>query len=264
MFDKLKMKFAARRVNNTRRRPTARNTNARRAHTRRPSFWGRVWNIICAPFRAFWRLCKRVWNWVCGIDLVGLLNLTLLIVIIVLFSMLIMDVLRCRRAPVVVVSDAAPVAASTVVPANKEPIKLKTRTTITRDTVKLPIKRNPVTRQFESKPLNIVPTKKEPVVERQTARIDETIFGDVIIDSRDAGATVFRDRTRVKGNVYIQRMHKYILPCGLYIDGNLFLRDMGMLQFCGEFTVTGNIYVTPRSSFGPLPANARIGGQIIL
>ena len=59
-------------------------------------------------------------------------------------------------------------------------------------------------------------------------------------------------------------MQKYTLPCNINIEGNLFLRDMGMLQFCGAFTVKGNIYVSPRSSFGPLPKTARLGGQVIL
>ena len=59
-------------------------------------------------------------------------------------------------------------------------------------------------------------------------------------------------------------MRKYVLPCGIRIEGDLFLRDMGLLQFAGEFTVTGNIYVTPTSSFGPIPGTARIGGQVIL
>ena len=65
-------------------------------------------------------------------------------------------------------------------------------------------------------------------------------------------------------SLYIQHMRKYVLPRGIQIEGNLFLRDMGLLEFAGEFTVTGNIYVTPNSSFGPIPSNARIGGQVIL
>jgi hypothetical protein len=39
---------------------------------------------------------------------------------------------------------------------------------------------------------------------------------------------------------------------------------MGLLQFCGDFVVTGNIYVSPRSSFGPIPKTARIGGYVVL
>ena len=98
---------------------------------------------------------------------------------------------------------------------------------------------------------------------RQVARIDDTMYGDVVIDSRGA-ATIIKNYTNVRGNLYLQNMRKYTLPCGVRVDGNLFLRDVNMLQFCGEFTVTGNIYVSPRSSFGPIPANARVGGNIVL
>ena len=88
-------------------------------------------------------------------------------------------------------------------------------------------------------------------------------MGDVVIDTRRA-ASVIEHNTRVQGNLYLQNMRKYTLPCGVRVEGNLFLRDVNLLQFCGEFTVTGNIYVNPRSSFGPIPANARVGGYVIL
>lgn len=88
-------------------------------------------------------------------------------------------------------------------------------------------------------------------------------MGDVIIDSRGAGAILRKD-TQVNGNLYLQNMRKFTLPCNVRINGNLFLRDVNKLQFCGEFVVTGNIYVSPRSSFGPLPKNARIGGYVVL
>ena len=44
----------------------------------------------------------------------------------------------------------------------------------------------------------------------------------------------------------------------------MFVRDVNKLQFCGDFEITGNIYVTPTSSFGPIPRSARLGGQVIL
>lgn len=253
MFKKLKMKFAARRVSNTR--------------GRRTSFWGRVWNVITWPFRAFWQLCKRIWGWVCDINLVGLLNLTLLVVIIVLFSMLIIDMTKYRRGDVIATVDSVPV---TVVPSDADDsdivadINANNNAVRGRRLVKLPIARDEKTNEFVEEPVQVVPVKTEECLERQTARVDETVYGDIIIDSRDAGATLLRRGTHVRGNVYIQNMRKYILPCGTHIDGDLFLRDMHLLQFCGEFTVTGNIYVSPRSSFGPIPQAARIGGQVIL
>lgn len=269
MFSKLKMKFAARRVNNTHRR-------RRNGANRRPTFWGRVWRVITWPFRAIWalckwlwkmlgRLCRWIWTWLCGLDLVGLLNLTLLIAIIVLFSMLIIDIVKCRRDSVVVMTEPTPVPVTVVHEDDSDIVAdIEGRKVRVRRLVKLPIARDVKTQEFLEEPVNVVPVKTEECLERQTARVDDTIYGDVIVDSREAGATLLRRDTHVRGNVYIQNMRKYILPCGMHIDGNLFLRDMRLLEFCGEFTVTGNIYVSPRSSFGPIPAAARIGGQVIL
>ncbi len=90
-----------------------------------------------------------------------------------------------------------------------------------------------------------------------------TVTGDVVVNGRGDGHMLTND-IRVQGNVYLQNMRKYVLPCNAYIDGHLFLRDVNMLQFCGDFVVTGNIYVSRRSSFGPIPSTARLGGQVIL
>ena len=92
---------------------------------------------------------------------------------------------------------------------------------------------------------------------------DGKIYGDIIIESREE-AIVLKNGAHIRGNLYLQNMYKYVLPCDIKIEGNLFLRDLNMLHFCGRFTITGNIYVTPNSSFGPIPRDAYLGGQIIL
>ena len=53
MFEKTKVKMAARNVKNS-KRATVNRRNTRR--NRRSSFWGRVWNIICWPFRQIAKL----------------------------------------------------------------------------------------------------------------------------------------------------------------------------------------------------------------
>ena len=174
--------------------------------------------------------------------------------------MLIIDFTGCNKKPVVVV------AKNEITTTQQIQI---TNTMAPQDIKKanhpapLPLKKDAYTRKFIDAPINVVPVKKDIVAERQTARIENTMYGDVIIDSRGA-AEMLKCGDEVHGNLYLQNMRKYTLPCNIRIDGNLFLRDVGMLQFCGEFTVTGNIYVNPRSSFGPLPRNARIGGQVII
>jgi len=251
MFKELKLKLAARRVQrkNARKKQNSRQRNARKS----TSFIGRIWNVICWPFRMLARLFRSIWNWIRSIDLIGLVNLTLLVAIIVLFSLLIIDFFRYRKQPVVIVADV-PVT-RTVSPKpqitltdERAPVELTRRTT-------LPIKRNPVTRKYERHPIS--------VTENKCADRPMELYGDVIIDRRGECPTL-SDGVRIHGNLYLQNMRKYILPCGARIEGNLFLRNVEMLQFCGEFTVTGNIYVSPRSSFGPIPRNARLGGQVIL
>ena len=99
MFDKLKMKYAAKRMQQKRDFSAEKkyiDTNATRLA--RIILWplrmvGRAirwtWDTICA-------VCFWMWSVLCEINLVGLINLALLIAIIVLCSMLIIDILNCR------------------------------------------------------------------------------------------------------------------------------------------------------------------------
>ncbi len=261
MFKELKLKLATRRIERKKnakaaKKPTPRKSVRAKKSVRKIS-WARVWNIICWPFRAIRNLCVRIWAWIRSIDLIGLVNITLLFSIIVLFSMLIIDIVKCNRTPDVVVL-ATP--ATKTVPAQKKISDTKTIAPAQVST--LPVKRD-ADRKYATRPVNVVPARPCAATVRQTARTRNTMFGDVIIDSRGA-ATILHNGDKIRGNLYLQNMRKYTLPCGVHIDGNLFLRDMNMVQFCGDFTVTGNIYVSPKSSFGPLPRTARIGGQVIL
>ncbi len=256
MFDKLKMKFAARRVK-TNKKSTKKKTV--RNGAKRQGFWARVWNIVCWPFRMIVKLGKWFWNWLCGINLVAMVNLALLVAIIVLFSMLIIDVVGCRRQ-VVVIAKNKPVAEQIVVSEAAAPRNVKKRPV-------LPIKAtaNAEKNKNAAPTVNVVPVKRAEIqiAKQQTAKCNNKFMGDVIIDSRGAGA-MLQNGAQVNGNLYLQNMRKYTLPCGIRINGNLFLRDVNMLQFCGDFVITGNIYVSPRSSFGPIPKTARLGGHVVL
>lgn len=247
MFKELKLKIAARRVGR-------KTSNSRRRNTRKAAtFWGRVWNVICAPFRLIARIAAAIWAWIRSIDLIGLVNTTLLVAIIVLFSMLIINIIGCGRKNVIIVADAPAIAVATEKPQitltdESAPAAIKPRPD-------LPIRRDPATRKFQAH-----------TVDTSTVKCDTnpvTMYGDVIIDRRGQ-CPALRDGVHITGSLYLQNMRKYTLPCGAVIDGNLFLRDVEMLQFCGDFTVKGNIYVSPRSSFGPIPRTARLGGQVIL
>ena len=286
MFEKLKIKIAARRAERAKR--------ARRNRRKRPSFWRRVWNVICWPFRMIWRficwiwrlICRFVrwlwrlicrfarwiWNLICGINVIGLLNVALLVAIIVLCSMLVIDIINCRRKPVVIVSDPVPASAlnKTInAPIVAEPVTKPVNVAVSESsfqplppTKKLPITRNRA-RKANTEPVRVVKASPDIVAERQTARVAHRMYGDIIIDSRGA-AKMLNNGSEITGNLYLQNMRKYVLPCNIKITGNMFIRDVNMLQFCGDFEITGNIYVSPRSSFGPIPRSAHLGGQVIL
>lgn len=263
MFKELKMKIAARRVERKKARLDAAK-KSRNSKKPQQSFWAKTWFYICKPFQAIWRGLKNLWAWIRSLDLIGLVNLTLLSAIIVLFSMLIIDMVGCNKKPVVII------ARNDMTTIEAEPVKVKPapkphelEKQVAAKPAPLPLKKDAATRKFIDAPINVAKVEKCTVAERQTARVRNTMYGDVIIDSRGA-ATMLKAGDVVKGNLYLQNMRKYTLPCDMRIEGNLFLRDMGMLQFCGDFTVTGNIYVSPRSSFGPIPRTARLGGQVIL
>lgn len=256
MLKKLKVKSAGKRVQSTKR------TN-RRSVKKRTGFWSRVWNIICWPFRMIaracrwlWRKivsgCRLLWKWLCGINVIGLVNLTLLAAIIILFSMLIIDVVGCRKQVVVV----APQTTTQTVSTEKRTVKPRPT---------LPMRVDAKTNKRIDGSVNVVPVKVADVevAKKQYAITENKFWGDVIVDSRASGA-MLKNKTQVNGNLYLQNMRKYVLPCDVEINGNLFLRDVNMLQFCGDFVVTGNIYVSPRSSFGPIPKTARVGGHVVL
>ena len=297
MLEKTKMKLAARRVKTTKK---TRRTTRRVVRNRRPSFWARVWYVVTWPFRKIWQficwVCKKIWqfivwvftkivqficwlwrqicrffrwlwNLICGINLVGLLNLLLLVAIIVLCSMLIIDIVNCRKKPVVIVAD--PVTASmvskstnTVAEPTTKPVSTSVRY-VRPHTNTLPIARDGKSGKMLAEPIRVTNAKPNAVTEKQTAKCGETLNGDIIIENR-GDAKLLNNGTQINGNLYLQNMRKYVLPCDIKITGNMFIRDVTMLQFCGDFEITGNIYVTPRSSFGPIPRSAHLGGQIIL
>lgn len=259
MFKALKMKLAARRVERKSARKTVKKASKRKPSSKQ-SFWGRIWEIVCKPFRIIGRWLREFWAWVRSIDLIGLVNITLLSAIIVLFSMLIIDIIGCNKKPVVIIANNDTTNQNVVVANKNSPRIVRTREV--KKVASLPVKRD-INHQIITEPINVVHVKPDEVAVKQTARTNNVMYGDVIIDSRGA-ASMLKTGDIIKGNLYLQNMRKYVLPRGVKIEGNLFLRDMGLLQFAGEFTVTGNIYVTPTSSFGPLPGTARIGGQVIL
>lgn len=229
------------------------------------NFFNRLWAIICWPFKKIWAGLCMLWNWIAGINLVALLNLALLISIIVLFTLLIIDLRKGANASdteIMMKQNSIVSTQNTTKTLKQKPI-VTPRSITPRKTTALPIKRDVATRKPLTAPVTVAKVKENPVAIKQVAIQNKTVLGDTVVDHHDMTA-VLPNGAHVRGNLYIQDLRKYTLPCNIVIDGNLILRDVNMLNFCGDFTVRGNIYVSPRSSFGPVPSTARIGGQVIL
>ena len=91
---------------------------------------------------------------------------------------------------------------------------------------------------------------------------DYNRYGDVVVDGKNSLETI-RQNENLIGDLYVQNMYNYTLPCDVSINGNLFLRNIGKLKFCGKFTITGNIYITENVSFGNIPEGSKFEGNII-
>nr|MBQ0091265.1 hypothetical protein [Candidatus Enterousia merdequi] len=208
-------------------------------------------------------LCKKIWNWLKSIDIVGMINLTLLVAIIILFMSLISDFTCCNKCKKHTASgnkqQIVSVAKKTNANNNRKvierkysttlPVRMDKQTGITPKIRTVGVKKPEIIREI-SVPANELPKK-------------QVLSGDVIIEMYHA-EPILQNGVKVNGNLFIQNVRKYTLPCDAHINGNLFIRNVNRLNFCGKFTVKGNVYVNRESSFGPIPEQARIYGNIIL
>jgi hypothetical protein len=202
----------------------------------RPCFAVRAlrWIFITAP--------RAVWNWICSIELGGLCNLAMMILIIVLFSILIGQILGNR-------CDNRTRAAATRIPQITNNVEITEKSAPAR-IASVPAKKTTI----------VLPLRAKPKVAAQKITV---IDNDLTIDGRDIASRIQR-QTKINGNLTLQNMHGFTLPCGVKINGNLIVRNVRLLKFCGNFIVNGDIYVSSNSSFGAIPKNAKIRGQVIL
>lgn len=209
-----------------------------------------------------WRVICAIWKWLKSIDVVGMINLTLLVVIILLFISLIVDVVRYRKCSTINSFRNGNVV--TVVKNN--PVQ-KTEEKIVkhRFNTTLPLKKDKKTGITPK--IRTVGVDKPEIIKEISLPASElpkqNLFGDVIVDVNPK-SPILSNGTKINGNLIIQNMRKYTLPCGVKINGHLVIRNVQRLYFCGEFTVSGNVYVNRESSFGALPKGTKISGQIIL
>lgn len=246
---------------------------------RKNTFWQLVKNILLFPIRLIvravkwlWRLicriCRAIWNWLKSIDIVGMINLTLLVAIIVLFLSLISNFVCCKKYNTVnnnygstnqVIDKWATQKSNAD---NRRVVKRKYN-----NATVLPVNVDVADKDVVRPQIRTIGVDKpEMVTELATpaSELPEQILsGDVIVE-RAPSSPILSNGVKIDGNLFIQNMRKYTMPCDAKINGHLFIRNVQKLSFCGKFKVNGNVYVNRESSFGPLPEGAKINGQIIL
>ena len=192
-------------------------------------------NVIAWPWRALkwtWRLicnvCNAIWDWLKNINIVGMINLTLLVAIIVLFLSLISDFVNCNKCDKSTrlnnKNDAALVQKKST--ANRRivqrkystnlPVKMDKQTNITPKIRTIGVKKPEIIRELS------LPAKELP---------KQKLYGDVIVDVTPA-SPVLSNGVRIDGNLFIQNIRKYTIPCDAKINGNLFIRNVDKLSFC--------------------------------
>lgn len=217
----------------------------------------RIVKIISWP----WRACCALWNWLKSIDVVGMINLTLLLVIIILFGALTIDFTRGNRT----IADGSAQYCAT------SNVTKKQATTDSRKIAKrvfktaLPVQAD---KQTGIKPkIKVVGFDKPQIVKEQSLPAKElpqqVLSGDVIVDNYPS-SPVLSNGVKINGNLFVQNMRKYTIPCDAKINGHLFIRNVARLNFCGKFKVNGNVYINRGSVFGVLPEGAKINGRIVL
>ncbi|MCL1785800.1 MAG: hypothetical protein FWG39_01450 [Alphaproteobacteria bacterium] len=223
----------------------------------------------------FVRIPTMFWNLVRGINIVGLGNCALLLSIIIMFSILIGRV--WNAGPRAIATDNTPAAWNRTGPAPR-PVTMDVPANVVVSarndtlTVTLPLQKivrtgvqsgniaAPAARRIAQPRHQYYPARKN-VSKQLVANV--WISGDKIVDGAGTGGSSLKPGAKIRGNLFLQNHRKYTLPCGIYVDGDLYLRNIGLLRFCDDFTVTGNIYVSSNSSFGPIPRTARLGGRVI-
>jgi len=248
-----------------------------------------IWRAIVWVFRLiFVRIPVAIWKWLRSLDVATITNMALLVLIIIMFAMLTCHFLRARNhvnnvritnGDYAAATDNA-AAPTTAAPADApKPMKVSVRVpakvtfdkTTDKIIIEMPLKKT-VAPAVES---GIIETPAAPAAttpapipapttttKRPLVASVETI-GDEIVDVMHFGGPRLVSNSTIHGNLFVQNAHFYTLPCNITVEGDLYIRNVGLLKFCGDFNIRGNIVVSSNSSFGPIPSTARLGGQVI-
>ena len=203
-----------------------------------------------------------------SIDIIGMINLTLLVAIIVLFLSLISNIVCCKKYAtannnnVPTTTQVADKWAKQKTTDNRRVVKRKyTNVTV------LPVKVDVADKNVVRPQIRTIGVEKPEIVTELATPASElpqqVLGGDVIVE-RAPNSPILSNGARIDGNLFIQNMRKYTMPCDVKINGHLFIRNVQKVNFCGKFKVNGNVYVNRESAFGPFPEGTKINGQVIL
>lgn len=181
-------------------------------------------------------LLKGLNDYIKSTDLIGISNITLLSFLFVFFTILTLETISVYKTN-------NKIGKTKLIVVYKKGSNRK----INKDKIEIPEKIN------LEKNKNINCKNKDKVYNR---------YGDVVVDGKNSIDSIKQNENLV-GNLYVQNIYNYTLPCDVSIKGNLFLRNLGRLKFCGKFTITGNIYITENVSFGNFPKGSKLEGNII-
>lgn len=243
---------------------------------RKNTFWQWVKKIVLFPIRLIvraikwlWRLicriCRAIWNWLKSIDIVGMINLTLLVAIIVLFLSLISNFVCCKKYSNTAVASNNKSDVAMTQKANTENRRVVKRKY--NNASVLPVRVADADKNIVRPQIRTIGVDKPEIVTELATPASElpqqVLSGDVIVE-RAPYSPVLSNGVKINGNLFIQNMRKYTMPCDAKINGHLFIRNVQKLSFCGKFKVNGNVYVNRESAFGPFPEGTKINGQIVL
>lgn len=213
---------------------------------------------------------RAVWKWIVGLEIAGLCNMAMLLLIIILFSFLIGQATHksdCNRKnlPDATITNVAETASDVMMP---EIIEKNDNVEIINKPADMVIDNN-------AQQMQIVVTKKKTTIilpmkikseSQYIGKFNKPSFvkinGNVVIDGGRTNKYLSQ-KTIINGDLILQNMNSFTLPCGVKVNGNLIVRNVRNLDFCGCFAISGDIYVSSNSSFGPIPRDAYINGQVI-
>jgi hypothetical protein len=225
-------------------------SNASAALQKRPNCFVRAGRWCRRQAAAFWR-------WLRNSDKLVFFNIILLLLVCVMFFIMLGQVKTAKKSALTnkaQVVETRPASRAALAKNRPTIVVSRNGAAMVGPEILIPERPSIAWRKKITLPLNRVP-RAVPVIKKK-------IPGTLIVNGHGRKAKL-SSMTTIGGDLILQNMRTFVLPCGTRVNGNLLLRNVRLLKFCGCFDIAGNIYVSSDSSFGPIPKDAHLGGQVI-